>query len=159
MLMGPRQLTGRVDKSGLPHERVIGTFDKMSEPKQLPIEIIDAILSFLKANNDLSALTAVARANRTMYDLAIPKLYETVTMTERNEDQIEYGTSNPLGSDNGTSDIGDHQEKLMIQVTTKRQSNSQPEKTSQLPSLERSYLIVRPKPLYPRPLDRSLRSS
>jgi hypothetical protein len=57
----------------------------------LPNELIDAILGFLKADDDLSALAAVVRTNQSMYDLAIPKLYETVTISERNQDIIRYG--------------------------------------------------------------------
>jgi hypothetical protein len=57
----------------------------------LPNELVDAILGFLKADDDLPALAAVVRTNQHMYDLAIPKLYETVPINERNKDTIGYG--------------------------------------------------------------------
>lgn len=60
---------------------------------QLPTEIMDHIISFLKADDDLPALATVARVNHNMYDLAIPKLYESVTINEKNKQQIKYGHS------------------------------------------------------------------
>jgi hypothetical protein len=62
-----------------------------TSPKQLPNEIILSILEFLKLDDDLPSLAAVVRANKNMYNLAIPKLYETVTVTERNQYNIGYG--------------------------------------------------------------------
>jgi hypothetical protein len=91
LFRGFKRLIGRKDESKKSHDSVVKEADK--PPKQLPNEIIDAILDITKANSDLPGLAAVARANRQMYDLAIEKLYETITMTEWNEDQIAYGTS------------------------------------------------------------------
>ena len=63
---------------------------------------MDHILSFLEADDDLPALAAVARVNHDMYDLAIPKLYESVTINEENKELIKYGHSSlQLESQNG----------------------------------------------------------
>lgn len=71
---------------------------------QLPIEIMDHIVSFLKANDDLPALAAMVRVNQDIYDLAIPKLYESVTINERNKQHIEFGHSfSPMELQNGIS--------------------------------------------------------
>jgi hypothetical protein len=61
------------------------------EDRQLPNEVIDAILGYLKADDDLTALARVARTSRRMHSIAIPKLYETVTITQRNKYQFWYG--------------------------------------------------------------------
>jgi hypothetical protein len=90
LLRGFRKLIGSETEPAESHDSVVKEADKT--PKQLPNEIIDVILDISKANKDLSGLAAVARANRQMYDLAIEKLYETITMTEWNENQIAYGT-------------------------------------------------------------------
>jgi hypothetical protein len=73
--------------------------------KAIPNEVFNMIICSLQADNDLAALAAVARANQHMYDLAIPKLYETVTMTDWNEDQIGYGTSERLKTGDGTFQV------------------------------------------------------
>jgi hypothetical protein len=57
----------------------------------LPNEIIVSILEFLKLDKNFKALTMVARCNQTMYDLAIPKIYEVVVVNERNVGMIGYG--------------------------------------------------------------------
>lgn len=43
------------------------------------------------ADDDLPSLAAVPRTNHSMYDLAIPKVYETVTITEGNREGIGHG--------------------------------------------------------------------
>jgi hypothetical protein len=69
---------------------------------QLPTEIMDHIISFLKADDNLPALAVVARVNHDMYDLVIPKLYESVTINEDNKQHINYGHSPwPSKSRNG----------------------------------------------------------
>jgi len=69
---------------------------------QLPTEIMDHIISFLKANDNLPALAAVAQVNHKMYNLAIPRLYESVTINEHNKEHIKYGHSPlPLKLRNG----------------------------------------------------------
>jgi len=49
---------------------------------KLPNEVVDAILEILKVEEEFKTLTSVARANHTMYDIAIPKIYETVIFSE-----------------------------------------------------------------------------
>ena len=63
---------------------------------QLPNEIIDVILNYVKGNGQLKSLASIARANHNMYDISIPKLYETITIKEdkENQKQLAYGHSN-----------------------------------------------------------------
>jgi len=49
---------------------------------KLPNEVVDAILEILKVEEEFKTLTSVARVNHTMYDIAIPKIYETVMFSE-----------------------------------------------------------------------------
>lgn len=57
----------------------------------LPNEVIERMLEFLKLDKNFKALNMVARSNQTMYDLAIPKIYEVVVVNERNVKTIGYG--------------------------------------------------------------------
>lgn len=61
--------------------------------RQLPNELINIILEHLKTDDDLPAIAKVARTSRRMYSIAIPKLYKTVTITQRNKYQLWYGHS------------------------------------------------------------------
>ena len=49
------------------------------------------ILNILQERGEFKTLTSVARVDRNMYDIAIPKIYQTVTVNERNRDKIGYG--------------------------------------------------------------------
>ena len=72
-----------------------------SEPNhQLPNEIIDVILNYVKDNGHLKSLASIARTSHNMYDIAIPKLYETITIKEdkKNRRQLAYGHSNWFNS-------------------------------------------------------------
>ena len=57
----------------------------------IPNEILDSILSLLKVDGNFSALCSIAQANQNMYNLAIPKIYETVVFNEKNQWKIMYG--------------------------------------------------------------------
>jgi hypothetical protein len=86
---------------------------------QLPTEIMDHIISFLKADDDLPALAAVAQVNHDMYNLAIPKLYESVTINKDNKEHIKYGHSSlPLEPPNGTSIFIESFGKKLIYLDT-----------------------------------------
>jgi hypothetical protein len=61
--------------------------------KQLPTEIISLILSYLQQDGDYKSLAAVARTRRSFYDLAIPMIYESVVVNERNSSMLDYGYS------------------------------------------------------------------
>ena len=64
------------------------------------------ILDMLKQDGEFKALTSAARATKTMYDIAIPKIYETVVVNERNRSTIGYG--------HGTGASGTKQGKTAI---------------------------------------------
>ena len=57
----------------------------------LPNEILDSILTVLEVDADYSTLCSVAQASRNMYNLAIPKIYETVVINKNNQGKIRYG--------------------------------------------------------------------
>ena len=80
---------------------------------KLPNEVVDAILEVLKVEEEFKTLTSVARVNHTMYDIAIPKIYETVIFSEtvgkgkkgkNNHAMIAYGHE-PPAADKGTYKI------------------------------------------------------
>ena len=127
--------------------------NKPPKSNQLPSELIDVILDFYKANNSdhLSGIAVVARANRQMYNVAIEKLYETITMTEWNEERIGYGTLKPVYSDDGELQKGNCRSELTEQKP--RYPRDPLEKTLPLSLLGRSYLTALPKSRFPDPLD------
>ena len=57
----------------------------------LPNEIIDSILTVLQVDEDFPTLCSVAQASRNMYNLSIPKIYETVVFNNNNQGKIKYG--------------------------------------------------------------------
>jgi len=64
------------------------------------------ILEMLKKDGEFKALTSAARASKTMYDIVIPKIYETVVVNERNRSTIGYGHgSGASGTKQGKSAI------------------------------------------------------
>jgi hypothetical protein len=99
------------------------TFDSIIP--ELPIEILASILEFLKLDGHFKALTMVARANQTMYDLAIPKIYEVVGINERNVKVIGYGHgSQSLDRNEGMSQarrelLSDDEASLPVKPTRK----------------------------------------
>lgn len=76
---------------------------------QLPNEVVDSILEILKVEGQFNTLTSVARVSHTMYNIAIPKLYDTVVFSKtqkrrkaqkaqkagNNHAMINYGHSSP----------------------------------------------------------------
>lgn len=57
----------------------------------LPYDIIREIISHLKTDEQFETLAALAQVNHGVYDLAIPKLYETITIKDGNQEQLAYG--------------------------------------------------------------------
>jgi len=72
------------------------TKETSASKPQLPNEIIDVILECVKENGHLKSLASIARTNHNMYDIAIPKLYETITIKEdkKNQRRLAYGHLN-----------------------------------------------------------------
>jgi len=64
--------------------------EKPSGPT-LPIEIISKIVTYLQHDRKYATLASMALANSTFYDLVIPKLYETITITKTNMLKLKYG--------------------------------------------------------------------
>jgi hypothetical protein len=65
-----------------------------SNQQSLPNEILHEIVDLLKGDNN--TLAALVRVDRNMYDIVIPHLYDTVTITERNKVKIAYGHTLPF---------------------------------------------------------------
>jgi len=57
----------------------------------LPNELLDLILNILQERGEFKSLTSVARVDRNMYDIVIPKIYQTVIVNKRNRSMIGYG--------------------------------------------------------------------
>jgi len=57
----------------------------------LPNEVLDSILTVLQVDGDFSTLCSVAQASWNMYEIAIPKIYETVVINKRNQRKIMFG--------------------------------------------------------------------
>jgi hypothetical protein len=74
-----------------------------SVKRLLPNELVDVILEYIKEDGQLESLAAIARANQAMYDIAIPKLYETITVKACNQDRLDYGHTRLLASGRLTS--------------------------------------------------------
>jgi hypothetical protein len=68
----------------------------------LPTEIIDSILEIIKREEDFKTLCSAARVNKAMYDIVVPKIYETVVINEKNKDIVGYGHGiRSTGSESG----------------------------------------------------------
>jgi hypothetical protein len=66
---------------------------QQSKIPQLPTEVLDLILSMLRSDtpNYRKTITTVARVSRSMYALAIPRIYKSVYINKRNSRKIGYG--------------------------------------------------------------------
>lgn len=48
-------------------------------------------MEYLKNSNQMRTLATAARVNQAFYDMAIPKLYETITVTADNQEALVHG--------------------------------------------------------------------
>jgi len=74
----------------------------------LPNEVLDSILTVLQVDGDFSTLCSVAQASRNMYEIAIPKIYETVVFNKKNQRKVRYGHGNSskmFGRDGKSHDV------------------------------------------------------
>jgi hypothetical protein len=51
------------------------------------------VIGYLKKDEQYKALASIAQCSQGLYELAIPKLYETVTVTKENQEMLVYGHS------------------------------------------------------------------
>jgi hypothetical protein len=58
----------------------------------LPSELVSKIVSYIHGNQQYATLAKMAQTNSTFYDLVVPKLYETITITKSNSTILSYGT-------------------------------------------------------------------
>jgi hypothetical protein len=70
---------------------------KSSAPK-LPNELLGRIILQLQRERRYHTLAEFARASKAFYDLAIPKLYETIILTDYSLSKLEYGHSVDSGA-------------------------------------------------------------
>jgi hypothetical protein len=73
---------------------------------KVPDDIFQSILDILKADEDYTTLTSVARTNRSMYEIVIPMIYGVVVFNRgnsvgKNRKMIGYGH----GSEEGHSEL------------------------------------------------------
>jgi hypothetical protein len=59
--------------------------------QRLPTEVVSSVLDDLAADEQFGALATIARTSKRMYDLVIPKLYDTIYITETNRLKFTYG--------------------------------------------------------------------
>jgi hypothetical protein len=57
----------------------------------LPNELLLRIVAHLQRTRQYRSLAELARANMACYDLAIPKLYETIILTDYSQSKLRYG--------------------------------------------------------------------
>jgi hypothetical protein len=57
-------------------------------PQQIPNELIRRVMDALHQEEQLATLSTMALASRALYELAIPKIYETIVVTENNMDKV-----------------------------------------------------------------------
>jgi hypothetical protein len=69
---------------------------------------MEMIIDYLKDSQSLETLATCSQASHSMYELVIPKLYETVEIKAYNQAALAYGHSTP----SETSESGVH--KLMM---------------------------------------------
>lgn len=67
--------------------------DSSSTQPTFPTELMRFIIGFLK--EDANTLASVVRVNQCLYDIAVPDLYDTVTINKENKVTIGYGHSLP----------------------------------------------------------------
>jgi len=92
----------------------------------LPNEILDSILTLLKVDGEFSTLRSVAQAAQNMYNLAIPKIYETVVFNERNQSKIMYGHGKSWkSSKNASRDGKSYDSRLLSGMLTDRPAYSE----------------------------------
>jgi hypothetical protein len=74
----------------VPSPAVTTNIDEPNGPT-LPLELISKIIVELQHDRQYAVLAKMALVNSTYYDLVIPKLYETVTITDTNKYLIHHG--------------------------------------------------------------------
>jgi len=68
----------------------------------LPTEVIASILDILAGDQAMHTLAILASSNKMMYDLAIPRLYDTIRITDTNQDKLLFGCTGTSASDTTT---------------------------------------------------------
>jgi len=103
---------------GIMQSLVIATNDDANSHSNdrptLPAELVSKIITYIQHNQQYATLAKMAQTNSTFYDIVIPKLYETITITKNNSTIVSYGT-NSLGHHRWKSCVdkdGDDKEDL-----------------------------------------------
>jgi hypothetical protein len=82
-------------------ETDIGTTTETME-QALPNEVIASILDVLFGDQAMHTLATVASSNKMMYDLAIPRLYDIIRITDTNQDKLLFGCTGTSAFDTTT---------------------------------------------------------
>jgi len=67
--------------------------DSSSTQPTFPTEVMRLIIGFLR--EDANTLASIVRVNQCLYDIAVPDLYNTITINKENKVAIGYGHSLP----------------------------------------------------------------
>ena len=51
------------------------------------------VIGYLKKDEQYRTLASIAQCSKDLYEFAIPKLYETITVTKENQEMLVYGHS------------------------------------------------------------------
>jgi hypothetical protein len=78
-----------------------------SHGPHLPLEIVVKIIHQLRQERQYACLAQMAQANSTYYDLVIPKLYETITITKTNLGKFTRGHESSIPHSTDSTDQSD----------------------------------------------------
>lgn len=59
----------------------------------IPNEVMGLVIDYLKKDERYKTLASIAQTSHGLYQLATPKLYETITVTKENQESLVYGHS------------------------------------------------------------------
>jgi hypothetical protein len=118
--MEPEAKRAKINPTAPPVEAVVDDSSSPSRQVILPVEVLDHIVGYLKADDDLPALAVLARANRQMYDFVIPKLYETVSTKSMDKLGYGHGQQRRASADQGKSARSDIPTQLIGRRTISR---------------------------------------
>jgi hypothetical protein len=71
--------------------------DKVATPnaQKLPDDLMITIINLVASRGTKRQLANIALVSQRMYEIAIPKLYERIEVTELNEDELTFGCTLP----------------------------------------------------------------
>ena len=74
----------------------------------LPLEVVARVVHFLRQQRHYECLAQMAQANTTFYDVVIPQLYETTTISRTNLGKFQHGHGSRYPARSGLIDQSDY---------------------------------------------------